>query len=303
LDEYQKARTMVKEMMSNGSIPALTENVSDICSITDDSGTGSADLAAVIMRDCGLTANLLTTANSTTYSPRYAIKTVSGAVTFLGFRKVRALALGLAIFKQSMKSFRTQSLIRLYANSYFSGTFAMSLAMDANVTDPEEVFVAGLLHQLPRMAVANTYPDEFKNVQCLVKELKHSEEKAFRDVFKTQYSMLCQVLAEVYSLPGTITDVLTGKSSGKLVSIIKEATNIANMLFSDTPGGKQELKDSEARVNTLIGKNNFSIPKFIQRTCNGDDNMKSFFLGNGFTDIVDFNDIEIFAYHWLSDCN
>jgi len=277
MTEIEIAHKIVKEMMSNGSLPALTENVSDICSITDDSDTGSADLAAVIMRDCGLTANLLTTANSIMYSPRYPIKTVSGAVTFLGFEKVRALALGLAIFKQSLKSFRTQSLIRMYANSYFSGSFAMSLAMESNVSEPEEVFVAGLLHQLPRMALANTYPEEYKRMTCIITEIQHTEDNACLEVFGASYKMLCQVLAEVYNLPGTITEVLTGSSSGKIISIINEATAMANMLFSDTPGGKEELQATEQRVRNLTCNPNFSVPKFIQKTCNQDGNMKTFF--------------------------
>lgn len=271
------ARRLVKEMLTNGSLPALTQNVADICSIADNQETGSADLAAVIMRDCGLTSNLLTTANSTVYSPRYPIKTISGAVTFLGFTKVRALALGLSIFKQSLKSFRAQSLAKMYANSYFSGSFAMSLARESNVTEPEEVFVAGLLHQLPRMALANTYPDNYKKMLTIINELGHTEDKACHEVFGASYKMLCQVLAEMYNLPSTITEVLTDSSSGKIISIIHEATNMANMLFSNTSGGKEALIESEKRIKMLTGNQNFNIPKFIERTCNHDVNMKKFF--------------------------
>jgi HD-like signal output (HDOD) protein len=72
--------------------------------------------------------DLLATANSITYSPRYPIKTVSYAVTFLGFEKVRFIALGLSMSKQTMKTAKTRQLVQLYDSSYFSGSFAMSLA-------------------------------------------------------------------------------------------------------------------------------------------------------------------------------
>ena len=147
-----KAQQLIEQMRSKGSLPAISENVQDITRITKQSHTCAADLATVIMRDCGLTSNILATANSIIYSPRYPIKTVSYAVTFLGFEKVRSMALGLSMFKQTMKTAKTQQLAQLYASSYFSGSFAMSLSKKSNYGKPEEIFVAGLLYRLPWLA-------------------------------------------------------------------------------------------------------------------------------------------------------
>ena len=105
-----RSQQLIEQMRSEGSLPAISENVQDITSITHQSHACAADLAAVILRDCGLTSNILAIANSVIYSPRYPIKTVSYAVTFLGFEKVRSIALGLSIFKQTMKTAKNQQL-------------------------------------------------------------------------------------------------------------------------------------------------------------------------------------------------
>jgi HD-like signal output (HDOD) protein len=64
MDNSLKAQQLIEKMRSKGSLPAISENVQDITSITQQSHTCAPDLAAVIMRDCGLTSNILATANS-----------------------------------------------------------------------------------------------------------------------------------------------------------------------------------------------------------------------------------------------
>ena len=165
-----KTQELIEEMRSKGNLPAINENVQAITQITNQSQTRAVDLATVIMRDCGLTSNILATANSVMYRPRYPIKTVTYAVTFLGFEKVRSLALGLSMFNQAMKTAKTQQLGQLYASSYFSGAFASSLAAKNKADNPEEIFVAGLLYRLPWLALANTFPKKFNEMEQLISD-------------------------------------------------------------------------------------------------------------------------------------
>jgi HD-like signal output (HDOD) protein len=75
------------------------------------------------MRDTGLTTNVLTTINSALYGLKFPVKTVTSAVSLLGFEKVRALALGLTLFQETNPNSRDQKMLSLYAASYFSGSF------------------------------------------------------------------------------------------------------------------------------------------------------------------------------------
>jgi HD-like signal output (HDOD) protein len=274
-----KAQQLIEKMRSKGSLPAISENVQDITSITHQSHTCAADLAAVIMRDCGLTSNILATANSIIYSPRYPIKTVSYAVTFLGFEKVRSMALGLSMFKQTMKTAKTQQLAQLYASSYFSGSFAMSLAKKNNYGNPEEIFVAGLLYRLPWLALANTFPKEFKEMENLIIEQKISDNDACKKIFGVEYDEICKALTNIYNLPDKVVKVLRNDvdPNDPIVSLVRESGHISNMLFGNKLGGEKAMKETEMRIKKQLDIDEFDISDFIKDVCEQDANISRFF--------------------------
>jgi HD-like signal output (HDOD) protein len=274
-----KTQELIEEMRSKGNLPAINENVQAITRITNQSHTRAVDLATVIMRDCGLTSNILATANSVMYRPRYPIKTITYAVTFLGFEKVRSLALGLSIFNQAMKTAKTQQLGQLYASSYFSGAFASSLAVKNNTENPEEIFVAGLLYRLPWLALANTFPNKFKEMEILITDKHISNNKACEKVFGVEYDEICKALTNIYNLPDKVAKVLRNDDDGNDTSIalIRESGHISNMLFSNNRGGEKAMGKTEARIKKILGTDEFNISDFIKDTCEKDVNIARFF--------------------------
>ena len=274
-----KTQELIEEMRSKGNLPAINENVQAITQITNQSHTRAVDLATVIMRDCGLTSNILATANSVMYRPRYPIKTVTYAVTFLGFEKVRSLALGLSMFNQTMKTAKTQQLGQLYASSYFSGAFASSLAAKNKADNPEEIFVAGLLYRLPWLALANTFPKKFNEMEKLIIDKNISNNKACKEVFGVEYDEICKALTNIYNLPDKVAKVLRNgdDDSDPLISLIRESGHISNMLFSNKLGGEKAMEKIEARIKKILETDEFNISDFIKDTCEQDANVARFF--------------------------
>ncbi len=272
------AIALVDDMLDRGHLPALTENVSEICALTSKTDTRSADLAAIIMRDCGMTSNVLVTANSAMYCPKTPIKTVSAAVTFLGFEKVRGLVLGLEIFKQSVKNARDQNLMKLYANSYFAGAFSQALARNANYADPEEIFVAGLLFQLPRVALANAFPARYKRLEELMSEDGKDLDAACNTVFDCVYTDVCFALAQAYRIPGKVAMILKGEDTDddNMVGLVRQAVTVAEMLFS-TGKGEEAVRKAENEIRELLKTDDFSVADFIRSACADDPNINRFF--------------------------
>jgi HD-like signal output (HDOD) protein len=279
MTDNSKTLQLLEEMRSKGNLPAINENVQAITQITRQSHTRAVDLASVIMRDCGLTSNILATANSVLYRPRYPIKTVTYAVTFLGFEKVRTMALGLSIFNQAMKTAKTQQLGQLYASSYFSGTFARSLAIQNSADNPEEIFVAGLLYRLPWLALANTFPNKFKEMETLIAEKNISDNQACQKVFGVEYDEICKALTNIYNLPDKVAKVLRNDddSYDPVVSMIRESGHISNMLFGNGLGGEKAMKITENRIKKILGTDEFDISDFIKNACEQDANVARFF--------------------------
>lgn len=272
-----KVKSLIAEMKACGNLPALSENVRDISKVAKMKNTCAIDLASVIMRDPGLSSNILAEANSSYYSARYPIKTITMAVTFLGFDRVYSIALGLSLFNQTMKSAKSQQLSHLYASSYFSGSFAMSFAREMNHPNSEEIFVAGLLYRLPWIALANTFPQKFQEMEKLVRS-GFSYDKACLKVFDVEYKELCLGLIEQYKLPPNVADVIMEKPevASPIAAVIREAGNISNMLFGDKLGGSDAILEVNQRMGEVFRKD-FSLSDFIKKTCNTDPNMTRFF--------------------------
>ena len=68
MDLEPTLKTLLEEMRSKGSLPALNETVLEISRLAKKHDSSAPDLAAVIMRDCGLASSLLAAVNS--WSPR-----------------------------------------------------------------------------------------------------------------------------------------------------------------------------------------------------------------------------------------
>ncbi len=282
MDRKTRTKNLVEEMRGKGSLPAINETVVEISRLTKKQNTSSADLAAVIMTDCGLTTNLLVTVNSAFYAPAFPIKTISAAVTFIGFEKVHLLALGLGIFKHSMASLRQKKLLKLYATSYFSGILAMAMARLYKYSYPEEIFAAGLLYRLPRMSMAYSFPKRFNSMEGFVNEEKMTHNQACLKVFKVTYDDICSEILRRYKLPGRVSKLFDQDASSKdeLILLVHEAANIATMLFGDMPGGKKVLSEIEERLKSLLKMPDFSFPDFIKKTCRDDKNVTRFFKLN-----------------------
>jgi hypothetical protein len=177
-----------------------------------------------------------------------------------------------------MESARDKNLASLYASSYFSGTFARALAQERQYANPEEIFVAGLLYRLPWLALANSYPDDFKEMEDLIRDDNSRTDEACRNVFGVDYDDLCSGLAEFYNLPESVLEVVSDTSSNNpIVSLVHESGQIASMLFGTRMGGKKAMASVEKRIRDILNSETFDIAEFIKVTCVNDQNISRFF--------------------------
>ena len=124
-----------------------------------DPFSSSDDIAQVISKSPGLAAQLLRIVNSAFYGFPSRIDSISRAVTVIGSKEISALAAGIAtmeIFKDIPKNvFDTQAFTH---HSLTCGVLARILAAGGNIRNTEQLFVAGLLHDIGRMVMFKYFP-------------------------------------------------------------------------------------------------------------------------------------------------
>ena len=276
-DVSEKARALIAQMRKRGGLPALQENIQDIFRLSSDEQTCAADLAAVIMRDCGLASNLLTAANSMTIASRAPIKTITAAITFLGFDQVYLMALAFSVFKRNLRADYDDEMMKLYASSYFSGVIATGLSNSFGYAHPEEIFVTGLFYNLPDLALAYTFPEKYRMMKKLVNADTPIDD-ACRQIFEVSHREICIGVVELYRIPGKIEEILVhNHRKDALLCLVEEASHLTGMLFGNLQGGRKELSKVEHRIRKLIKKESFSVTDLIRESCRKDKNIDRFF--------------------------
>ena len=270
---------ILSEMLQKGTLRAMDRNVVDVCTITRNTDSSSADLSQVIMRDAALSANLIATANSVSYAGVETVRTISAAVIRLGFDKVRALALGLTIFKMAGQGARTPDLYRIYAGSYFAGSLAMELLRRKGQSNAEEGFVTGLLLQVPRLLLANTFPQQYKEVERLLAGEDISFDAACHRVFGVEFSVIHRAVIAHWHLQDEVPTPSREHEAVREVRarLIDEAGRLADMVFGNTRGGEERLTQAERRIAELLGQDSFSADELIRDTSERDQNISRFF--------------------------
>ncbi|MEO1498269.1 MAG: HDOD domain-containing protein [Planctomycetota bacterium] len=142
------------------SIEPLFEQLSDLCTlpaiaekviqVAEDETADADDLLSVIEQDAAVAARLMQVVNSAYCGLRNPVGDLKTAVTLLGVDRVRNLALTVSIGDQFGKATPLGRIDpdRLWDHSVCVATVARRTSEQSGVGNPDEAYLAGLLHDL-----------------------------------------------------------------------------------------------------------------------------------------------------------
>jgi putative nucleotidyltransferase with HDIG domain len=234
---------------------SLPQTLAEVIRVVSDDNSSADDLAGVLMKDPALTTKVLRVVNSPFYGVGRQIGTVSQAVVTLGMRQVTALALSTSIYGMTEKWQSQFDRMRFWRHSLEVAIAARSIGEKIGVKNLEEIFVAGLLHDIGLLVIEQSFPDQFAKVwkQSLRRGgLADLEEEAWG----TNHARVGQFMLEQWQLPESICmavgahhNVFTpGNDDQELrgCQIINLANRISHLRVADRQPG-QETPDTESR--------------------------------------------------------
>jgi putative nucleotidyltransferase with HDIG domain len=168
-------------------LPSLSTTVAKVLETCNNPQSSPNDLNRVVSLDPVLAGQVLRLTNSAYYSLRHPVSSLTRAIIMLGINTVKNLVLSFAILEQlrSKQSFRALSAEKFWAHSLSVGVIAKCLAMvrGVSLSDQEEFFVCGLLHDLGKIPLNHQFPDEYFQALDLAKRsgwpLAHAENVVF----------------------------------------------------------------------------------------------------------------------------
>ena len=124
---------------------------------------GMPELAALVAKDAGMTGKILTVANSSAYHRGGRQAGLEQSMVALGTDMIKTLVISDSVF-QTFNSFPhsgATDLRRFWKESLTAAVLARELARRIEYSQPEEAYLAGLLHNVGRLALLAAAPKEY----------------------------------------------------------------------------------------------------------------------------------------------
>ncbi len=186
-----------------GEIPAIPQVANRVMTAVGDAGTSADDLREIIEIDPSLAARILRVANSSLYGFRREVETLRHAITLLGFRSVESIVMA-ASLRDVFRNFGLSEKL-LWEHSTLTGVVAGRLAQYGAIdVEREPAFTAGLLHDIGKVALANTYRKEYALVMARTYNEGVSFVEAERHQFGFDHALLGAHIAETWDLPDAL---------------------------------------------------------------------------------------------------
>lgn len=192
------------------SIPPFPATVTKVLQVIDTSKVNAKDVASLLAEDQSVATTILRYANSAYYGLPRQVSTVSEATVILGFAAIKSLLLAAAVHKTINKEVTGYSLAEgeLWNHSINCAMLAKYLAVKCRFPIPEQVFVAGLIHDVGKVVLSTYVGPQFTEILKLV----HEENIPFMDAEKRvlgfNHTEVGAALAQKWNLPSELVEAI-----------------------------------------------------------------------------------------------
>ncbi len=184
------------------ALPEISTIVFELNEVIANPLATADQMAQVIHKSPSLTAMLLKIVNSALYGLPAPVDRVSLAVTLIGTRELSALALGLSVISAFRRIPRRVIDMRHFLeHSLACGIASRLLAAQKGLRQTEQLFSAGLLHDLGRLILYLFFPEEMLGALRTARREGVGLTEAERRELGCIHAWIGQVLLQRWRLP------------------------------------------------------------------------------------------------------
>jgi HD-like signal output (HDOD) protein len=259
-------------------LPPVPLIMSELTDAINDEKTDMEKVGTIISKDPSMSVNILKIANSAFYRIPNRVATIEHAVRMIGMREVASLCLACSALN-ALKPSRNIPVIDLTAfwkHSVATGLFARLLSRELNIGLLNNLYLAGLMHDVGKVVIDRFAHEVYKEVLKLTYDEGISVMDAEKRVVGESHDKVGGWLMEKWRLPAAYVHVSayhhsvneTPEGSRVMVALISFADQLVrlrNFGFGGETAGVV-LKDLEAykileRFNSRI--RNMDFVKFV----------------------------------------
>lgn len=163
LDTMHQSDQDIRNRLLIARLPAMPQILIKLIEHLQADDAGMPELAALIAKDAGMTSKILTVANSSAYHRNSRAVGLEQSLVSLGTDMIKTLVISESVF-QTFNSFPhsgSTDLRSFWKNSLTTAVLARDIARQMDYPHVEEAYLAGLLHNVGRLALLATAPKEY----------------------------------------------------------------------------------------------------------------------------------------------
>jgi HD-like signal output (HDOD) protein len=193
------------------SLPSVPMLYARIMELLDQPDTSAKEIGKVISEDLGMTAKILQMVNSAFFGLPRRFTDITQAVVYLGSDTIKSLALFGGLFS----SFNPKNLPRFDAEALFfhsqrvSGIARQITSLERlGKKTAEDAFLAGLLHDVGKLVIADNFPEVYRNVEIGVRLNDPSVLKLEMDALGATHAEIGAYLMGLWGLSDPIVEAI-----------------------------------------------------------------------------------------------
>ncbi len=232
-----------KDSIDIKDLPVFPQVAIKILQIQEDNiDISFKELESIILLDPALTAKILKVANSALYARQREITNLQMALTLLGFKMVKSLVLLVSASNVYSKNVKTQqqttaatvtkaSTAMIWRHSVVTAFISKYIAARIkNEQKKEDVFVAGLLHDIGRLIMMISFRDKYEQYiahlnQMQYKDIREIEEK----IFGINHQDIGKIVLEKWNFPNELIDTVALHHVAQVDSKYKTTVQIVGL--------------------------------------------------------------------------
>ncbi len=243
-----KLRPLVSQTQA---LPALPQVYAELLTVLRDPRSDARAVGRLIARDLGMTAKVLQLVNSAFFALRRQVTSAEQAVAILGLETTRALVLSAHVFAEFDTS-RVPGfdLNALSAHGLQAACFARAICRAEGLLGPpaENAFLAAMLHDLGKLILASSRPQEYGSIWAAVTAGEGSLLAAERESFGDSHAEVAAYLLGLWGLPTEVVEAVAFHHAPANSQVLRfeplVAVHVANALANELGGTTGHLGDA-----------------------------------------------------------
>jgi HD-like signal output (HDOD) protein len=199
----QSKGAILSRLQEIDRLPTLPVIVGQIQRLIANPRSSMDQIAAVISKDPSIASRVVRLVNSSFFGFRSRISSIRQAIVILGLNTVRNLVIGVSVVKAFEDGARASIFDRqaFWLHSFGCALGAKAMAEHLKRKDPEDYFLAGLLHDVGLLVLDQFFHEEFvEALQFSIREKKRHRD-AEAELLGVTHGEVGEALSRQWNLP------------------------------------------------------------------------------------------------------